>query len=62
MTSLFVQIVFGYPAVGWLSLLLPACLIGSAFAVRERKPLPAWLSVLPVFVASTWLAYLVLSQ
>jgi hypothetical protein len=52
----------GYPAVGWSSLLLPACLIASALAVWRRKFLPGWLLAAPVYLASAWLAIVVLSQ
>lgn len=52
----------GYPAVGWLSLLLPACLIASALAVRMRRLPLGWLLASPVYLASAWLAILVISQ
>jgi hypothetical protein len=52
----------GTPAFRWFGLLLPAFLLASAFAVRARKFVPAWLLASPVFLASAWLAALVLSQ
>jgi hypothetical protein len=51
-----------YPAVHGLGLLLPVCLIGSAFAVRAHRILLGWLLTLPVYLASAWLAILVFSQ
>ncbi|KAF0106713.1 MAG: hypothetical protein FD146_2305 [Anaerolineaceae bacterium] len=52
----------GYPAIRGFGFLLPIFLLGAAFAVRARKFLSAWLLASPVFLASAWLAVLVLSQ
>jgi hypothetical protein len=50
------------PAVRWFGLLLPLCLFGSAYALRQKKPWIAWLLLLPALIASAWLAILVLTQ
>ena len=52
----------GYPFVRGLSLALPLCLIGSAFAVRNQKMMIAWLLLLPPVLVSLWLAVIVLTQ
>ncbi len=52
----------GSPAINWLGFLLPACLFGSAYALRQKKTGIAWLLTLPALLVSAWLAVVVLTQ
>jgi hypothetical protein len=52
----------GYPAIRWFGLLLPVCLFGAAYALRQEKTLIAWLLTLPALIVSIWLAVVVLTQ
>jgi hypothetical protein len=52
----------GYPAIRWLALLLPFCILGAAYLVQRNKVGIAWLLLIPPVGASLWLAYLVMEQ
>ncbi len=52
----------GYPAVGFLGLLLPFFQFGAAWAVYKKRNILAWALLLPLVSVSVILATLVLTQ
>ena len=52
----------GYPAIRWFGFLLPAFILGAAYAVKRGKAGIAWTLLSAPVLVSAWLALLVITQ
>ena len=52
----------GSPRIGWMGLLPPALLLGSAAATWKGQSKVAWLCLIPVMAVVVWFAVLVASN